>query len=218
MRQISGGTRTELRAATKRPVLFIEAEFRTAWVRLWTGSGKSTWKGQEWSGPPGAKSGAGLSLEGFRESGAVEAGGLKFVLSNVDTSLLGYCMDELSITKACKVWLGFVNEAGALADDPICEFKGRMDASNLVEDPASGAGRITVTVENEMRRLQIPVLRLLTDADQQIDFPGDTGLKNMSKAENFKGMWGQRQISGSGVSSHGGGTTGGVPKWKEDSE
>ena len=47
-----------------------------------------------------------------------------------------------------------------------------------------------------------------TDADQQIDFPGDTGLRNISGAANWNGMWGSRQVAarGSGGGSGGGGS------------
>ena len=175
-------------------------------MRLWTGSGKVTWNGQEWSAPTGAKGGAILSMEAIREAVATEAPGLKFVLSGIPSSLLGYCLDEISIAKPCRVWLGFVNEAGALVDEPTRSFAGRLDASAIHADPAAGAGTVTLHMEDEMRRLQIPIVRLLTHEDQQIDFPGDTGLKNMSAAENWKGMWGQRQVGASGSGGEAGDT------------
>jgi len=195
MRLLSSGTRAAGRAASKQPVLFIEAEFRTAFFRMWTGSGQVTWRGQEWSGPTGASNGSILSIEAIRETGAVEATGLKFVLSAVPADLLGYCIDELKGFKPCRIWVGYVNDAGALVDDPAQCFQGRMDASSIAENPAEGLGRITVTVESDARRLQQALNRLLTHEDQQIDFPGDTGLKNMSAAANWKGKWGQNAVS-----------------------
>mgnify|MGYP001586751225 FL=1 len=202
--------RAELRAATKRPVFFIEAEFKTALVRFWTGGGKVTWRGAEWSGPTGAKSGSILSMEPIVEASATEATGLKFVLSGVSVDLLGYCLDEISKAKACRVWLGAVNDAGALVDEPIPVFEGWMDASNIAEVAEQGGltGRITLTVESDLRRLQIANARTWTHEDQQIDFSGDTGLKNISAAAHWKGMWGSRQVgsasAGVGSSASGG--------------
>lgn len=202
MRTLSSRTLAEVRAASKRPVFFIEAEFRTALVRFWTGSGKITWKGQEWSGPTGARSGSVLSMEAITETAGVEASGLKFVLSGVSLDLLTYALDEISIGKRCRVWLGFVDAAGALVDDPAPAFKGWMDASRITEE--GGAGQITLTVENELRRLQIPVLRLLTAEDQKTDFPLDTAFRFMDAAANWKGKWGERQIAGPSVGGGGG--------------
>jgi hypothetical protein len=215
MRIPSGGTLTELHAATKRPVFFILAEFRSGPVRLWTGNEKVIWQGQEWSGLAGARGSSTLQMEMGDEAAAVEATGMKFILSGVPSDLLGYCQDEMSIAKACQVWLGFLNESGALAGDPLQVFKGRLDASGISEDARTGTGRITITAESELRRLLIPNLRLLTTEDQQTDFPNDTFFRNMSAAANWKGRWGRRDVV---IAGYGGGTTGGVPKWKEDSE
>ena len=196
MRLIGAGNRAALLGVELRPALFIEAEFRTAFLRLWTGSGKITWKGQEWSAPSGAREGAVLSMETVTESSGVEATGLKFVLTGLPADLLGYCLDELRISKKCRVWLGFLDSAGALLDDPTPLFEGWMDASEIEESAESP--RITVFAETELRRLKIPSRRMLTAEDQKIDFPLDTAFRWMPSVQNFKGNWGAQQIAGSG--------------------
>ena len=206
MRKLFAGTRAAGRAATKEPVFFIEAEFRTALVRFWSGAGKIIWRGQEWSGPTGARNASVLRMEEIVDAGTTEATKVKFTLSGVTPDLLGYCLDELSIAKTCKIWMGYVDAAGALVDEPAKAFKGYMDVSTVTE--AAAGGTIELYVETDLRRLLQASNRRWTDADQQIDFPGDTGLRNISGAANWNGMWGSRQVAarGSGGGSGGGGS------------
>ena len=217
MRIIDSGTRTQILARQKDVVYFVEAAFRTALVRLCTCASPLTWKGQVWTGLGGSQGGAVLSMEAAEETGKVEATGFKFVLTGLDPTLLTYCLGELSIAKQCRVWLGFLDATGlALAGEPIEIFEGWMDAADI--EASGGGATITLQVESELRRLQMASGRKWTNADQQIDFPGDRGLELMSQAATWKARWGALEVGGTGVSTHGGGTTGGVPKWKEDEE
>ena len=215
MRKLFSGTRTAIRAATKEPVFFVEAEFRTALVRFWSGAGSVTWLGETWSGTT-ARGKAVLAMEEISEAGSTEATRVKFTLSGISPDLMGYCLDELSIAKTCKIWLGYLNSSGQLVDEPAKVFKGYLDFSKILE---AGSGPvIEVYVETDLRRLQIPSNRRWTDRDQQIDFAGDTGLRNMSAGANYNGKWGERQVSAAGGGSRGGGTTGGARKQDELSE
>jgi hypothetical protein len=202
-RDLSAGTRAEVRAAAKRPAWFIEAEFRTVTLRMWTGMGTIQWNGQTWYGPgtapiaaPGGITGSAIvEIQRVMETSKVEATGLKIVVSQFPPALLRYCVDELRVGKAFNVWLGFLNLDGtALVDDPVPWFGGWMDAADVEQDPAKA--RITLTIENEMRRLQIPILRRLTLEDQHADFPTDDMFKYVAALKNWKGTWGSRQIMG----------------------
>jgi len=106
-----------------------------------------------------------------------------------------------------------MNLAGtALVDDPVLWFGGWMDAAEVEQNPENA--RITLTVESELRRLQIPVRRLVTLEDQHIDFPTDNLFKYIPGLKNWKGTWGSRQVAAPGGSGGGGG--GGCPApWVE---
>jgi len=192
VRELPKDVLTEVLAVVKRPVFLIEAEFRTALVRFWTGSGKLTWRGVEWSAPSGALGGAVLSMEKVVESAEVEATGFKLILAPLREDLLGYAADELRISKKFRMWVGFVDAAGALVEEPVSAFKGWMDSSEISED-ADGP-KIALHVETELRRLQIPSNRILTAEDQKIDFPSDTAFRWMNSVQTFKGAWGNRQV------------------------
>ena len=205
MRDIAAGTRAEVRAAAKRPAWFVEAEFRTVTLRMWSGMGTIQWNGQTWYGPgtapvsvPGGVTGSAIvEIERVTESASVEATGLKIHVSQFPSALLRYCVEELKAGKQFNVWLGFLNVEGtALVDDPVPWFAGWMDAADVDQD--QDKARITLTIENEMRRLQIPILRRVTLNDQQIDFQNDAMFKYVPGLKNWKGTWGQRQVMGTG--------------------
>jgi len=107
MRELSSGTRAEVRAAAKRPVWFVEAEFRTVTLRIWSGMGTINWNGQTWYGPgtapvavPGGVTGSALlEIEPVTETSSVEATGLKIHVSQFPPALLRYCVDELRVGK-----------------------------------------------------------------------------------------------------------------------
>jgi hypothetical protein len=203
MRELFAGTRAEVRAAAKRPAWFVEAEFRTVVLRMWSGMGMMQWNGQTWYGPgtapvsaPGGITGSAIvEIESVTESTETEATGLKIHVSQFPSALLRYCVDELKVGKQFNIWLGFLDLAGTtLVDEPVPWFAGWMDAADVEQDPDKA--RITLTIESEMRRLQIPLRRLVTVEDQHSDFPGDNLFKYVAGLKNWKGTWGQRQIGG----------------------
>jgi hypothetical protein len=208
MRELFSGTRVEVRAAAKRPAWFVEAEFRTVTLRMWSGMGTIQWNGQTWYGPgtapvaaPGGITGSAfVEIERVTETTGVEATGLKIHVSQFPSALLRYCVDELKVGKQFNIWLGFLDLAGTtLVDEPVPWFSGWMDAADVNQAPDKA--RITLTIENEMRRLQIPLRRLVTVEDQHSDFPTDNMFKYVAGLKNWKGTWGARQISGGGYSS-----------------
>jgi len=210
MRELAAGTRAEVRAQAKRPAWFVEAEFRTVTLRLWSGNGVLQWDGKSWYGPgtapvsvPGGITGSAVvEIERVTETVGVEATGLKIHVSQFPSALLRYCVDELRIGKQCNLWLGFLDLAGTtLVDDPVPWFGGWMDAAEVDQDPEKA--RITITVENELRRLQIPVLRLVTVEDQHIEFASDNLFKYVPALKNWKGTWGAKTIGPSGAASAG---------------
>lgn len=214
MRELAAGTRAEVRAAAKRPVWFVEAEFRTVTLRMWSGMGTITWNGQTWYGPGtapvlppgGITSSALLEFEPVVETMQVEATAEKIHVSGFPTALLRYCMDEIRIGKTYRRWLGFMNVAGtALVDDPVEIFGGWMDAADV--EQGSETSRITLMAESDLRRLQIPVRRLVTLEDQHIEFPTDDLFKYITGLKNWKGTWGSRQVQGQG----GGGARSPIP-------
>src|SRR3990172_1369380 len=212
MRELASGTRAEVRAAAKRPAWFVEAEFRTVTLHIWSGMGTIKWNGQTWYGPgsapvlpPGGITGSALvEIEGAQETLSVEATGLKIRVSQFPAALLFYCLDELKIGKQVNVWLGLLNLEGTqLVDDPVLWFGGWMDAAEVEQDPANA--RITLTIESELRRLKIPERRLVTLMDQHIDFPTDNLFRYIPGLKNWKGTWGSRQVQAAGGGFPGGG-------------
>lgn len=207
MRELAAGTRAEVRAQAKRPAWFLEAEFRTVTLRLWSGMGPLVWDGKTWYGPgtapvaapDGITGRAVVEIERVTETTSVEATGLKVHVSQFPAAALRYCLEELKGGRQFNVWLGFLNAAGtALVDDPVPWFPGWMDSAEIEQDPAKA--RITLTIESDLRRLQIPVFRRVTLNDQQSDFPLDTMFKYVSSMKNWKGTWGQRQVGATGGS------------------
>lgn len=201
-RDLAAGFNTELVANPVRLRWFIEAEFRTGWLRLWTGYGEITWSGRVWNGANPGASGV-LQFEAIEETTGMEATGLRAILTGIESTLLAKCLDELRVGRKCRIYLGAVDSAGAIVDAPYNSFSGTMDAGKINE--GGDTSTITITAENDLIRLARPKLRLLTLADQQTDFSTDTFFRHANSASVWKGVWGNLKIGGPPVIGGGGG-------------
>lgn len=80
--------------------LFVEAEFESDTLRLWSGYTSIAWDGKTWQ-PAGAL----LGMSPVRESQEVKANGVVFTLSGLDSSLVSLAYNQNWQGRPIRAWL-----------------------------------------------------------------------------------------------------------------
>lgn len=173
------------------PALFVEANFATGPVYIWSGMGPIDWNGHTWLGV-----GTLGSVSAVSEGTTVEARGITLTLSGIDPALLTDVLGEFVPGLPVIVFLGLFN-AGALIASPLVSFSGRMDQPSVDIDGISSA--ISINCENRLIEMNVAVDRRYTADDQQRDFPGDLGFNFVNAIQEMTLYWGTSPTSSNNV-------------------
>lgn len=173
MRNLDTGTKVAFASGVLRPVAFVEAEFESGWLRVWSGIGQFSWDAKTWIGVGDLG-----DISEINETAELRAAGIGLSLSGIPSALLGTVIGDLRQGKPCRVFFGALDEAGALAGEPYGAFIGRLDTATVEDGPE--VGRITLAVENRLIDIEKPRLRRYTHEDQKIDYPNDLGLEHVA--------------------------------------
>ncbi|WP_127109937.1 hypothetical protein [Pararhodobacter zhoushanensis] len=172
------------RSETPRLALFVEGQFESGALRLWSGLGPISWGGHEWTG-----AGQLLAVSPIEESNGVVAQGLTVALSGVPLDLVQIAIDEARQGDSGNVWLGMFEETGALIADPVFLFGGLLDVPQI--DEGDDSCTISISYENQLIDLQRPRVRRYTHEDQQVKHPGDLGFEFVTTIQNQEDTWGE---------------------------
>lgn len=178
-------------AAQLFPALFLEANFASGPVRLWSGLGSISWNGHTWTGI-----GTLGSVSAIDEGGTVEAKGVVLTLSGIDSSLLSHVLGEFVLGLPVTVWLGLFDE-NVLIDIPVTSFAGRMDQPTIDVDGKSAT--ISINCESRLLDMNIAVDRRYTTEDQQRDWPGDLGLSFVAQIQEITIYFGTAPSSSTNI-------------------
>lgn len=172
-----------LAAEVARPVLFFEGAFATGTVRLWTGTDATVWAGQTWAGL-----GTLVGVSNVEEGEAIEARSVTVTLSGVPSGLVSAALGEARQGLPGKVWLGLLDEDGALIPDPVPMFAGRLDVPSISDGQDTCV--ISISYESRLIDLNRPREVRYTHEMQQQLHPGDRGLEYVTSIQDRKITWG----------------------------
>ena len=153
------------------PAIFVEANFETGPVYLWSGFGSIVWGGNTWTGI-----GSMGSISTISEGTAVEARGVVLKLSGIDPVLLPAVLGEFLLGAPAIAYLGLFSPGTptSLIANPIVIFSGRMDQPAL--EIGGQTASIAIACEGLLVEMNTAVDRRYTPDDQQRDWPGDLGM------------------------------------------
>lgn len=189
-RTIAAPSQTALASPELVPVLFVELDFASGFIRFWGGVGPITWDGKTWTG-----GGQLLEVSQIDETQSVEATAAQITLSGVPSTLVSVAYSDFSQGRPVRIWLGLLDvTSGAVLADPVQIFAGRMDT---IGDQDSGdTATISVSAESNLADLDRLRVRYYTDQDQQRLFPADRSLRYMPSMQDRPVHWGQRHAIG----------------------
>lgn len=181
---ISGSNLTAASDWHTRPAIFIEAEFLSGTVRLWTGYGTVMWGGRVWYG-----GGDLLAISALEQTNDVTAKGATVTLSGVSLDMVIIAINEARQGDRCRMYLGFFNEDWTLAADPEMIFAGLLDVPQIEEGDETAS--ITITYESQLITLMRPREWRYTHESQQQLYPGDRGFEFITQIQEVDVKWGR---------------------------
>jgi len=97
------------------PVFFIQAQFNSGTVYIWSGYGPIVWNGQTWTGLGNL-----VSLGTVEDAATIEARPISFSVSGFDPALLPDCLGEVTLGAPVTIWIGALSltpNAGSCPED-----------------------------------------------------------------------------------------------------
>jgi hypothetical protein len=176
------------------PAVFVDLNFTTGPVYIWSGVGPYTV-----AYPAGSITYQGIAgLLGFADiddGSEVNAKGIAITVSGIDPTLLPGCLDDYQLGLPAVVHLGFFEYGPAgfltstLVGTPVIAWSGRMD------QPEMNIGRETASIlikcENRLIDMNVRTGRVRTNEDQQMVCPGDQGFIFVDGLSEMTAVWGE---------------------------
>jgi len=160
-------------------VLYVEAEFDSGDVFLWSGIGERTIGAKTYQG-----AGNLLGLSETVETSNVESRGQTVTLSGIDATLISLALTEQFQGRPFTSLIGLMD-----SDDQMVLFSGKMNTMQVEDTPTSST--IGLAIENDMEMLDRVVQRYYTSASQKSRFPDDRAFDFVTSLGNQNLPWGK---------------------------
>jgi hypothetical protein len=184
-RSLTTAFKTEAAANTCRPAFLVLADFPSAPVRLWTGTGSVTWSGDSYTG-----AGHLLALEPPTETKDGSSQGMSATLSGIPTGTLSDIIDDAYQGRSFKSWFAFIDSGGSVVGDPFLVFGGGLDADRISDDGQTG--QVTINAENRLVDQLKPRSFRTTHEDQKLlHTTTDLGFEFVEVIQNLEIPWGR---------------------------
>ncbi len=186
-RDLTPATGSASQAPVARPVLFVELDFPSGFVRL-NSSDRTLSFDSDGASPLNEFVGAGRlgSISPAGETSELRATGLEMSLSGIPVEFVSAAFERAQ-GRPAKVWLGFLDGAYRVVADPALIFAGQIDDTAI----ALGAtATVTVTVENRIIAWERPKVHRYTNEDQQQRFSGDKAFEFVNPTVEKELLWG----------------------------
>lgn len=183
-RDLSADNKAAAIAWKARPVLFAEFDFASGVIRVHSGRGTVSWGGYDWLGM-----GRFGSVTSVDENSELAKKTITYSLSGLPGDIIAIGLNEHYQGRSARLYLGFKSlTTNTLVDTPELLDQGRM---NTIETEEGDTCSVSLTSESRLSLWDRPVIRRLTNADQQSRFPGDRGFEFINQAAQKEINWGR---------------------------
>lgn len=184
-RDVDAALAAAMQLGAVQPVLLIEIGTSDADnpVRAWNGIGDLIWNGDTYTG-----TGVMGRISTLEEAVLPEARGVTFELSGVPQDLLALALGDMRQGRPARIWVGAVDQTGAMVGDPYLLFEGLTDVPEI-EDTADTVA-LRITAESLMIDLKRPRVRRFTPEDQRLSDADDLGFDYVAGLQDATLEWG----------------------------
>ena len=184
-RDITSVVNTAINADTIQPFFaidldLVDSDYNPDPLYMWTGIGDLTINSKTYIG-----AGAILSLDPIQETTEIAAKGVSFSISGIPSEYLALAQTYPYQGREIRMYFGVTNNP----DQYVEIFSGELDQMNIEEGAETST--INVTGESVMVKLERPVVRRLSNADQQSRFPNDKGLEFVAGLQDKEILFGR---------------------------
>ena len=188
-RDITSDFNTAIKDTVVQPIFAIELEFSDGTLRFWTGYGDITMTA---GGSSKVFTGTGdlLNISPIGESSTLQMQGITVALTGIKSSLISTALTAQYTNRNGTLYMGLLNSSGAVIADVYTLFKGKMDVLNINEGAETST--ITLKIESRLVSFDLPLNRMLTLEDQQVDYSTDLGFEFISSLQDKEIIWGKK--------------------------
>jgi len=174
------------------PAIFVSIQFAPSApspnpVLLWSGYSSLTTSLVTGTSATFTGLGSLLSITQVEEGSTINARGIEIELSGLDPTLAPDSLADYNLGLPVTVWLAAMS-GGAPITNPVVLWSG------VTDEPQFNVGAEAVTLrlacENVLVSMNVPVDRRYTPQDQNMTYPGDTGLSFVYQIVDINITWG----------------------------
>lgn len=182
-RGLSSPNVTASTALNVRPLHFFKLEFDSGTLYLHNGVGTYTWGGFTWLGI-----GAVGQISPLEEGDDLSPFSVTLQLCAFDAATLNEAVNEEVFDRRVTIYVGLLDDNGALTDTPFERWSGWMDTMPVELGGDNDA--ITLKCESEMRFFDQANGARFTDEDQQARYSGDVAFEYLAQMMDANVAWG----------------------------
>ena len=182
-RDLTASVQSAIEATQVQPFLLFEGLFSSGYVRMWSGYGDLSWNGQTWTGVGNL-----MGISAVQETSEIQANGITISMNGIPSELISLALQEAEQGKSGKVYLGFLDESGVIAN-PHMIFEGKLDIPAIQEEGEMST--ISITYESRLINLQRARESRFTNEEQQREYAGDLGCEFVPSMKEVTLTWGR---------------------------
>ena len=182
-RDLTSGVQTAIEATQVQPFLLFEGLFSSGYVRMWSGYGDIVWDARTWTGVGNL-----MGISAVQETSEIQANGITVTMNGIPSELISLALQESEQGRSGKVYLGFLDESGVIAD-PTMIFEGKLDIPAIQEE--GDTSTISITYESRLINLQRSRESRFTNEEQQREYDGDLGCEFVPAMKEVTLTWGR---------------------------
>ena len=180
-RSLLAGLTAALAGGNFAPLMFIELNFASGYVRVTNLAFDISWNGFTWLG-----AGHVGSVDAIVETEELRSNGISFSLTGIPPAMIAAALGEQYQGRSARVWFAAI--AGtAIAVDPVLVFPGRIDNMQVV---IGDTATIKVNAENRLADFERPRNRRYNHEDQIARHPGDPSFQYVPQMVEKSLYWG----------------------------
>ena len=188
-RNITTAFNNAIKSDVVRPVLAVELEISDGTLRFWNGYGNLTMTA---GGSSKLFLGTGdlLNISSIEETSTLKMNGITISLGGIKSSLISSILSAQYTNRLGTVYMGLFDNNKNVIADVYTLFQGKMDVANIQEGPETSV--IQINIESRLVQFELPLNRMYTLEDQQIDFPSDIGFEFIPDLQDKEIIWGKK--------------------------
>jgi len=188
-RNITTAFNNAIKSDVVRPILAVELEISDGTLRFWSGYGNLTMTA---GGSSKVFLGSGdlLNISPIEETTSLKMSGITVSMGGIKSSLISSILSAQYTNRLGTLYMGLFDTSKNVIADVYTLFQGKMDVANIQEGPETSV--VQMNIESRLVQFDLPLNRMYTLEDQQIDFPNDVGFEFIPDLQDKEVVWGKQ--------------------------